>query len=56
MYIIIAIGFLALTCFGAAIDRRGSILDRSSTALRMADRASVPLGNAELVREMLTHD
>ena len=54
--IAIAIGFLALTWFGAALDRRGAILDRSSTAPRMADRAVVPLTSAELVREMLTHD
>ncbi|GEP09254.1 hypothetical protein [Methylobacterium gnaphalii] len=52
----IAIGFLALTWFGAALDRRGTILDRSSAASRMTDRSAVPLTDAELVREMLAHD
>jgi hypothetical protein len=52
----VAIGFLALTCLGAAMDRRGAILDRTVTASPSADRVVVPLTNAEHLHEMLTHD
>lgn len=52
----VAVGFLALTCLGAAMDRRGAILDRTVVASRSAERSVVPLTTTEQLAEMLTHD
>lgn len=51
-----AAGFVALTVFAAAIDRRTAFIDRSVASLLSAERVVAPLTTSELAREMMTHD
>lgn len=51
-----AAGFVALTIFAAAIDRRNAFIGRSVASPPSAERVVASLTTPELAREMMTHD
>ncbi|GEO99081.1 hypothetical protein [Methylobacterium haplocladii] len=55
-HLVTAAGFVALTVFAAAIDRRNAFIDRSVANPPSAERVAAPLTPSELAREMMTHD